>query len=96
MKQPMRFGAALVLTVLCGGCSLVSGHKQREAAAQPESNQGSVPYLVAINEKIYVVKDGDTLDSVAKATGVSADTLKQLNPGLKDGKLKAGVRLRLQ
>lgn len=44
-------------------------------------------------EKVYVVKNGDTLTSIAKYFNISVDALCRLNNLKKDAKLKAGQKL---
>lgn len=46
--------------------------------------------------KVYVVKQGDTLSAIAMKTGVSVETLQQLNPDVDVQALQPGARLRLR
>ncbi len=41
----------------------------------------------------YTIKSGDTINSIAKANGMTRDDLIELNPSIKSGKLRAGKKL---
>lgn len=41
----------------------------------------------------YTIKSGDTIDSIAKANGMTREDLIELNPSIKSGKLRAGRKL---
>jgi LysM repeat protein len=45
---------------------------------------------------VYVVRAGDTLTTIAAATGVSVDRLEQLNPSVEPTSLFIGDELRLR
>ena len=45
--------------------------------------------------KVYVVKQGDILSTVAEKTGVSVERLQELNPDLDPQSLQVGQRLKL-
>jgi LysM repeat protein len=46
--------------------------------------------------RTYVVREGDSLLSIADRTGVSIDTLRALNPGIDEQALQVGQRIRLR
>ncbi|MBB4662481.1 LysM peptidoglycan-binding domain-containing protein [Conexibacter arvalis] len=46
-------------------------------------------------KRVYVVKAGDNLSLIAERTGVSLETIEQLNPDLDAQALRVGQRLRL-
>ena len=50
----------------------------------------------AKGRKVYHVKAGDTLSSIASATGVSADQITELNPSLDPQGLQVGQAIKLR
>ena len=44
----------------------------------------------------YIIKQGDTLYSIARKNGVSVADIERLNPGLKANALKVGTRIKLK
>src|SRR5687767_5527254 len=46
--------------------------------------------------RTYVVREGDSLLSIADKTRVSIDTLRALNPGIDEQALQVGQRIRLR
>ncbi len=50
----------------------------------------------AIEKGEYTVKEGDTMTSIAEATGVEADTLQELNPEVDAQILPPGTKLKLR
>ncbi len=51
---------------------------------------------VALDRGEYVVQPGDSLVSIAEATGIDVETLEQLNPGIDPQALQEGARVRLR
>jgi hypothetical protein len=47
-------------------------------------------------DDVYVVKEGDTLASIADKTGISVEELQELNPNLDPQALVTGQRVRLR
>jgi LysM repeat protein len=47
-------------------------------------------------QRIYIVKSGDTLGSIAQTTGVPVQKLQDLNPGLDQFSLVAGQKIKLR
>jgi hypothetical protein len=47
-------------------------------------------------DEVYVVKEGDTLASIADKTGISVEELQELNPNLDPQALVTGQRVRLR
>jgi LysM repeat protein len=50
----------------------------------------------ALQNGIYVVQEGDTLTSIADATGIPVDTIQNLNPTTDPQILVAGTHLKLK
>jgi LysM repeat protein len=48
------------------------------------------------SQGVYIVKQGDTLGKIAQETGVSVQTLQDLNPGLDQFSLVAGQKIKLR
>ena len=72
--------------------SAASGTAAAVAAKKPAAKKGYVPYTGATKE--YVVKNGDTLGSVAYGNGINIRQLKELN-GLSSDSLKVGQKLKI-
>ena len=47
-------------------------------------------------QRIYIVKSGDTLGSIAQKTGVPVQKLQDLNPGLDQFSLVAGQKIKIR
>jgi LysM repeat protein len=47
-------------------------------------------------KRIYTVKTGDTLGSIAEKTGISVETLQDLNPNLDPQALSTGQKVKLR
>lgn len=47
-------------------------------------------------QRVYIVKTGDTLGSIAEKTGIPVDRLQTLNPGLDQFSLVAGQKIKLR
>ena len=69
-----------------------SGTAAAVAAKKPATKKGYAPYTGATKE--YVVKNGDTLGSVAYGNGINIRQLKELN-GLSSDSLKVGQKLKI-
>ena len=82
----------LVATTLGGGgggggsSTPGSEHKSRSSSGHPSAQ----------TPKAYVVQNGDTLTSIAHATGVPVATILKLNPGVDPQILISGEKLRLR
>ena len=81
----------LVATTLGGG----GGGGSPTSTSHHRSHSGS-GHPSAKTPKSYVVQSGDTLTSIAHATGVSVATILKLNPGVDPQILIAGEKLRLR
>ena len=78
----------------------------QSAAAQAASVAPSAPTVdapkgndapkVQVDHSEHVVKQGDTLYSIARKYGVSVADIQRLNPGIKANELKIGTRLKLK
>ncbi len=69
------------------GSSLVMSDDNSILAPNPDSIQGLVNQAV---KKIYTTAAGDTIQSIAAANGVSADSIRWSNPSLTSDNLKPG------
>ena len=86
--------AGVALFVVIGGSlSDDSGDGQR---AERRAQQREKEREDAQTEKVYVVQPNDTLGSIAQKTGVSVETLQQLNPQIDPQALPAGATLKLR
>lgn len=64
-------------------------------AAKP-APQGSAAKPAAAKPRYHTVRAGDTLESIAAATGVAVERLRELNPSLEPTALFIGERIRLR
>jgi LysM repeat protein len=67
-----------------------SGHAQQQNKKQPEKKKART------KAKTYEVQSGDTLTSIAQATGLTVSELQALNPEIDPQTLIAGEVLQLQ
>jgi len=101
-KSPARVLAPLAL-VLCAlaflfviftsGSGDGNGKEKSSTASQTTSKraEGKQP-----DRTTYTVRTGDTLGGIAAKTGVSAEKLQELNPGLDPQALVSGQKLKLR
>jgi LysM repeat protein len=65
--------------------------QQRRAARKRKArSSGNLP------QRIYIVKSGDTLGSIAVRTGVPVQKLQDLNPGLDQFSLVTGQKIKIR
>jgi LysM repeat protein len=69
-----------------GGKSPSAAEKSRDLGA-PSDN---------LPQRIYIVKSGDTLGSIAEETGVPVEKLQELNPELDQFSLVAGQKIKIR
>jgi LysM domain len=103
----VAFGVALVVVVSGGGGGGGGGtganaaEKARDLGPtvrhSPASSQrrrtgrsGQLP------QRVYIVKQGDTLGGIAQKTGVPVSRLQDLNPGLDQFSLQTGQQIKLR
>lgn len=72
-----------------------NGHVQHNVPVEPEHNKPSVQ-KPENNGIIYVIKQGDTLYSIARKYGVTVDDLYRNNPGIKANALKPGNSIKIK
>ncbi len=83
---------AVIATTRGGSSSKTT--KQATVTAGAQSRDPRVRR--AVRTGYYVVQPGDTIDSIALATGVDAATLQQLNPRVDPQRLATGAKLKLR
>jgi LysM repeat protein len=88
------FAIALVAVVL--GSDSGGDQQERRAAEQTTTapRQRSEPSGPA--RSTYTVKSGDTLAAISRETGVSVETLQELNPQLDPQALVSGQKIKLR
>jgi LysM domain-containing protein len=92
----LALAAALLFLILLISSSLGgggSGGSNTPASAGRAGRSGSVKAHIPA---VYVVKNGDTLTSIARKTGVSVVRIQTLNPHVDPQILISGERLRLR
>jgi LysM repeat protein len=65
------------------------------ATASPTATSKASKKKKSSKKKTYTVKSGDTPSGIAEKTGVSLDTLQELNPDLDPSTLAPGQRIKL-
>jgi LysM repeat protein len=102
------FGIAFVLIVSTtsssngggGGPSASAAEKARDLGTSGSAKRKGQRTTKTTSEKTtgdtYIVKQGDTLGKIAQETGVSVQTLQDLNPGLDQFSLIAGQKIKLR
>ena len=90
LKLPGKIdvSAPVATSAVAGGAAAVTA----TAAKKPVAKKGYVAYTGATKE--YVVKNGDTLGSIAYGNGINIRQLKELN-GLSSDSLKIGQKLKV-
>lgn len=98
---PIALIAAALLFFVILSSSLGGGGEEEPASSERASetrggggsddggDQGS-------EQRTYEVQSGDTLEAIAEDTGVSVDTILELNPSLDPQSLAAGERIKLR
>jgi len=89
---------ALLLVALLTVIILASGGGPSSGSVDPALSTVSTTQtsVKTTGPRYYTVRSGDTLTSISLDTGVSVETLEQLNPGLDTQALQPGQRLRLR
>ncbi len=110
-RSPARFlapialvaAAAAVLLVVQANRSDSGADQQGTSTARVESTKGSTTKgdskrtsSSKKRRRVYVVKPGDILSSVAEKTGVSVERIQELNPDLDAQALQVGQRIKLE
>jgi LysM repeat protein len=105
MLAPLSVGASAIAIIavlvasgaLSGGDSAdpASGGQGDDRRSDPTAG-GRTPREGAGGPAIYTVKAGDTLGSIAEDTGVSVESLRELNPQLDPQTITTGQRINLR
>ena len=81
--------AAVALLIIVSGGG--SGSEPTAVESKPAKTQPK-----KTGATVYVVKQGDTLSAIALKTGISVETIQQLNPDVDVQAHQPGARLRLR
>jgi LysM repeat protein len=100
----LALAASFVAVIVVVGQSGGSSHSHRRASSPGASSGGPGNRSVARRatrrppaaRRTYVVRDGDTLSTIATRTHVSLPVLQQLNPNVDPQGLHTGQRLKLK
>ena len=101
-KSPARVLAPLALVVCAFAFFYVifsSGSSDNGGATSTHHSSSQSTHGAAgprPRKSSYTVKQGDSLDQIAAKTGVSAERLQELNPGLDPQGLVVGQKLKLR
>ena len=99
----IAFGVALALVISNtdtssggGGPSSNAAEKQRDLGSTTRSTRRTHTARDRLPQRIYVVKTGDTLGSIAEKVGVPVERLQELNPDLDQFSLVAGQKIKIR
>ena len=88
---------ALVLAALLTVVIIASGGGAASSdTSTPASDATTTAQVKTTGARFYTVRSGDTLTAISLETGVSVETLQQLNPEVDTQALQPGERLRLR
>jgi LysM repeat protein len=93
-----RILAPLALCAVIAAIVVVVQLSSTSSSAPQRSGARTTAHRVARakpRRRFYVVKPGDNLTVIASKSGVTVDTIQQLNPSVDPQALRAGQRLRL-
>jgi LysM repeat protein len=90
----VTIAVALVRPSLRGGSSPAVATTTTAATAQKARPKAAAPRLDTV--RVYTVRAGDTLDTIARRTGVGVGRLLDLNPDVTPTALFIGQRIRLR
>lgn len=98
-RNPLRYVAPIVLVLAITGASLIvanhtGGGDSAQSAHVVKHQPG--PRGKYAKATFYTVQPGDNLTTIAAKTGVSVQTLEQLNQSLDPNSLQTGEKLRLR
>jgi LysM repeat protein len=107
LLAPVSLGlfAVIFLIVVVASLGGDSGSKRetpvRESGRSAQRSErtrttGTTGPTLAGNQKVYVVKSGDTLSKIAAKTGVEIEELLVLNPSIDPQGLVTGQRIKLR
>jgi LysM repeat protein len=86
--------AALVLIIVVSASLSGGGDDRQGGRSEPERrvrlNKEGKP------QKLYIVKPGDSLSTIAEEVNVSVEKLQQLNPDIDPQALRSGARVRIR
>jgi LysM repeat protein len=94
------FGVILLIVVVSSlGDGSSSGRQEPASRAAPKpksTNRQSSGTPSVTGQRVYVVKPGDTLSTIAAKTGIEIDRLLSLNPSIDPQGLVSGQRIKLR
>lgn len=97
---PLALAACALAVVIVIGSSLSGGDSANDsgAAADAADRQGETATAPQPRPQRarYTIKSGDTLGAIAEQTGVSVDSLQELNPEIDPQALIAGQKIKLR
>ena len=89
---------ALILAALLTAAIIASGGGAASSSdsSTPVSEATTTAQVKTTGARYYTVRSGDTLTAISLETGVSVETLQQLNPDVDTQALQPGQRLQLR
>lgn len=95
-RSPRRYVAPAALAVIVLAVILVITSNSGGGSQNAGSSGPSAVHSQRVLHHTYRVRAGDSLSIISARTGVSVDTLEQLNPGVDPNALLPGQRIRLR
>jgi hypothetical protein len=92
----MALVAAFILVVAVVATSGGGSGGGDNGGAQSKSKEPSKRGRLSVSHGVWIVHSGDTLGKISEETGISIDTLIQLNPDLDPQALLEGQRIALR
>jgi LysM repeat protein len=92
--------AALIILASAGSSDKSSSRSDKATKAEQRDlrvkKRRARESRTRVSRSVYVVQSGDTLGGIAEKTGVSVETLQELNPNVDPQALTSGQRLKLK
>jgi LysM repeat protein len=98
-RKQARYLAPVVLVAAAVGTYLIVSQHVHTSASRTAHHQvagGARPHGAYAHATFYTVQAGENMTRIATKTGLSVQTLEQLNPSIDPNSLQTGQRLRLR
>jgi LysM repeat protein len=92
----VAFGLAMVILIVSGSGSGSGSREDAHPTKLEQRDLGAQRATRALAKGVYTVKPDDTFGSIAEKTGISVDTLIELNPDVDPQTLHEGQKIKLR
>src|SRR3954447_15105426 len=107
MSEETQSNARLLAPIALAVCAIAffaivlgsgggDGGSDRPQASKKQTTRKTTTTPKILVRRTYTVKTGDTLDRIAEKTGVTVETLQELNPQLDPQALVTGQKIKLR